>query len=397
MTGAPAPAPARIATYRLQFTPQFRFRDALALLPYLRDLGISHIYASPITQARTGSTHGYDVCDPRAVNPELGTRDELFALLRAVRAHGLGWLQDVVPNHLAVSAQNPYLWDVLAWGRRSRWAFLFDIDWDHPDLGGKLLLPQLGEPYVDSLRAGKLRLRWRERGPVLVYGGLELPLTGASVAALLDAAGLAPGISQALAESDGLIPAEARERLRAEALEMAVEPALRAELERVLAEVTDPLALDAVIVQQAWQLAWWRMGREQVGYRRFFAIDELIAVRMEDPRTFNLMHALACELVDSGLVDGLRIDHVDGLIDPTAYLRGLRARLPDAWLVVEKILGRDEELPVQWPIDGTTGYELLAGMTAACCAPASAARFGALHRRLTGSHVEPARLAGDLR
>ncbi len=397
MTAVRAPAPERIATYRLQFTPQFRFREALAVLPYLRGLGISHVYASPITRARAGSTHGYDVCDPRAVNPELGTRAELLELLRAARAQGLGWLQDVVPNHLAVSAQNPFLWDVLAFGRRSRWGFLFDIDWEHLDLGGKVLLPQLGEPYVDSLRAGRLRLRWQDRGPVLVYGGLELPLAGASVAALLDASGLAPEVSQALAESDGLIPAEERERLRAEALEMAAEPALRARLDQVLARVTDPLDIDAVVVQQAWQLAWWRMGRELVGYRRFFAVDELIAVRMEDPRTFELMHALAFELVDSGLVDGLRIDHVDGLVDPTAYLRGLRARLPGAWLVVEKILGRDEELPAQWPIDGTTGYELLARMTAACCAPSAQARFDALHHRLTGSHREPARLAGDLR
>ena len=384
----------RIATYRLQFTPSFGFRAARAVLPYLRDLGISHVYASPIAQANPGSQHGYDVCDPREPNGELGTFDDLVNLLAAARDHGLGWMQDIVPNHLAMSLHNPFLRDVLTFGQRSRWAFLFDIDWAVPDFRGRILLPLLGESYGHLLQSGAFSFTWQDFGPVLVYGDHQLPLAPGSIVPLLEQGGASTDLCAALIAAEVDPDSDQRTILLAVALRRSSDE--RTFLAGLLKRVQDPTAIDHVLQAQAWQLAWWRTGREVIGYRRFFAVDSLIAVRNEDPRAFPLMHGLVCELYDRGLVTGVRVDHIDGLRDPLAYLKHLRSRMPKAWILVEKILGQGETLP-PWPVDGTTGYEIINALTGVCCRVGAEARFTALHQRLTSTQVNATALASSLR
>lgn len=394
LLAVPATAVARVATYRLQFTPVFGFRAARTVLPYLRDLGVSHIYASPIARATPGSQHGYDVCDPREVNPDLGTYEDLIALLEDVRAHGMGWMQDIVPNHLAMCPHNPFLHDVLTFGQRSRWAFLFDIDWTLPDFHGRILLPILGDSYANLLQAGAFRLTWDETGPVLAYGDHRLPLAPGTIAPLLEEAGASPdlcaGLIATASEEDG----DQRAVFWAAVLRRT--PEEQAFLAERLERIQDLGTIDHVLQAQTWQLAWWRTGRELIGYRRFFAVDSLIAVRCEDERAFAVMHALTGELYDRGLISGVRVDHIDGLRDPGTYLARLRARLPDAWILVEKILGHGEPLP-DWPIDGTTGYEVITALTGLCCDVEAEKRFSLVHQRLTGASGNPTRLATRLR
>ena len=385
-----------IATYRLQFTPTFGFRDALKIVPYLRELGVSHIYASPITRARRGSTHGYDVCDPRVANPELGTEDELFTLLHAVRDAGMGWVQDVVPNHMAASTENPLWFDLLTHGRRSRWARLFDIDWDHPDLAGRILLPVLAEPYATCLRGGTLVIEPSSDGPRLACGDLRLPLDPQSLFLLFgdDAAcrELAAAVAIAAVETD----ADLRERKLVAGWGMLTDPQVNVAYTAACARMQgDPL--DRLLLAQPWRLAWWRSGREMIGYRRFFAVHELVAVHSDSDEAFATMHGLALTLADQGLIDVLRIDHIDGLRDPDAYLARLRARLPDTGILVEKILGRDEELPRRWPISGTTGYEFLANVGSACSDPAAWDQITTLQRRFVPDVEDRHKLATRLR
>lgn len=287
------------ATYRLQFRDGMDFQRAAGLAPYLADLGVSHLYASPIFAATAGSTHGYDVTDHGRFDAVLGGEDGFAALSAALERNGIGLLLDIVPNHMAASVQNPWWRDVLRHGRDSAYARYFDIDWT----AGKLLLPILGEPYGEAVAEGKLTLGERDGQPALLYYDTALPL--------------APGTE-------------------------------------ALGTVHD------IHEAQHWRLAYWRLAREALTYRRFFEISELVGVRVEDRPVFDAVHRLALRLVADGTVDGLRIDHVDGLADPKAYLDTLRAaaapRRP--YIVIEKILGEEEELPADWATDGTTGYEI---------------------------------------
>jgi (1->4)-alpha-D-glucan 1-alpha-D-glucosylmutase len=384
----------RIATYRVQFTPSFGFRAARSVIPYLRDLGISHVYASPIARATPGSLHGYDVCDPREVNPDLGTFDDLIGLMEEVRRNGMGWIQDVVPNHLAMSPHNPFLRDVLTFGQRSRWSFLFDIDWTLPDFTGRILLPVLGDSYAQLLESGAFHFTWDETGPVFTYGDHRLPLAPGSVAAVLERAGAPPDLCTALLAAEHEEDPDQRAVFLWSALQRPG-PELASAAEQ-LERIHDPAEVDRILQAQPWQLVWWRTGREVIGYRRFFAVDSLIAVRCEDERAFPLMHGLVFELHDRGLLSGVRVDHIDGLRDPRAYLERLRARLPDSWILVEKILAHTEPLP-EWPVDGTTGYEVINALTGLCCNPRAEARLTTFHQRIVGARTNPTNLAATLR
>lgn len=313
------------ATARLQLHAGFTFADAAALVPYYAGLGVSHLYLSPVTTARPGSTHGYDVTDFTQVNPELGGEAGLLALATRARAAGLGLVVDIVPNHMAADAAHNGWWrDVLAHGQRSAHAQVFDIDWQpaDPALQGKVLLPILGDPYWHTLTSGALRLERPPGGPAtLRYGDLDLPLAGP----------------------------------------MPDMPA-----------PTTPENLHALLERQHYRLAWWRTGAAELNWRRFFEITELVGVREENEDVFEAVHALPFRLYAEGWVDGLRVDHVDGLADPAGYCRRLRARLDTLrpgrpaegarahpWIVVEKILGEDEPLPPDWGVDGTTGYDFM--------------------------------------
>lgn len=322
------------ATYRLQLGPNLDFAGAADLVEYLSDLGVSHVYLSPVLEARQGSTHGYDVANPERVSDDLGGEAGLRLLAERARAAGLGLVIDIVPNHVGTGPDN-HLWDaLLAEGPAGEMAAFFDVDWRPalPGAEGKVILPVLGAPYGEVLHngelqvvedGGRLRLRYHEH---------SFPLSPPSVQAV--------------------------ERSGAE--ELRGEPGRPETWHR----------LHGLIEAQHYRLVDWRVGDAVVNYRRFFAINELAAVRVEDEQVFQRTHTKILELVRDGIVAGLRIDHVDGLSDPAGYLQRLRVEAPDAWIVVEKILGRGEVLP-PWPVDGTTGYDFLADCTRLFVDPAA--------------------------
>lgn len=340
------------ATARLQLHAGFTFADAAATIDYYAQLGISHLYLSPIFAARPGSTHGYDVTDHGRINPELGGEEGFAALVAQAQAAGLGIILDIVPNHMAADATHNAWWrDVLMRGRESRYAGHFDIDWEpaNDHLHGKLLLPVLGKPYWEALTDGEIALDLTAGPPVIRCGGQEFPLNPPTLPA--DLSTLAP-----------------------------------------LADNPAGVALDrlhALLERQPYRLAWWRTAAAELNWRRFFEISELVGVRVEDPTVFDDVHALVLSLLARGWIDGVRVDHVDGLADPGAYCRVLRERVDAAaeagraarvarakegpegvamsgagplarpWIVVEKILAEQETLPLDWHVDGTTGYDFM--------------------------------------
>lgn len=319
----PAVPPPPTATYRLQLQPEFPFDAAEAAVPYLASLGVSHLHLSPVLEAVPGSTHGYDVVDHARVRDELGGEEGLRSLSRTARAHGLGLVMDIVPNHMAaVPRHNHALWEVLREGPGSPYARWFDIDWDAGD--GRVLLPVLGRGVGDelaSLRVDGDVLRYHEHAFPLREGTGELPL---------------------------------------------------------------PRLLDA----QWYRLAWWRLARTELNYRRFFTISDLIGVRVEDPEVFDATHAKILELLREGVVEGLRIDHPDGLADPGAYLQRLQEATHGRWTVVEKILADGEQLPAAWPVAGTTGYDALRHLDGLFTDPAGAGELLGQYRRFTAPAVD---------
>ncbi|WP_281826778.1 malto-oligosyltrehalose synthase [Jannaschia rubra] len=284
------------ATYRLQFRNGMDFARAATLVPYWRDLGISHLYASPVFTAATGSTHGYDVTDPNEVEPLLGGRAGLEGLASALQAQGIGLILDIVPNHLAFSPETPWLDDVLRQGEDSAYARYFDIDWS----AGRLRLPWLPAPFEEMVEQGKISIA----GDRIQASDLTLPLR--------------PGSATG-----------------------------------------DPRTTHDA---QAWRVTHWRTEAAAITHRRFFTVTGLIGMRVEDEQVFEDMHRLTFDLIDAGVAQGLRVDHVDGLADPGTYLNRLRARLPDTPIWIEKILTGDEPLP-DWPVQGTTGYEAAVAIT----------------------------------
>ncbi len=362
------------ATYRVQLHAGFTFDDVTAVVPYLARLGISHLYTSPILQATPGSTHGYDVIDHSRVNVELGGEGGFRRLTDALRAHGMGLIVDIVPNHMAIAEGNRWWWDVLEHGPASRYAGHFDVDWDPPEsrLRNVILLPILGDHYGRILEAGEIRLARRGGRPVVEVADRALPVDPRTAGGLVaDAAVRARSdelafIGTALGElppstSSDAVDLARRQRdaevLGARLDELAGDATLAGAMDAAIAAVNaDPDRLDALLEDQNYRLALWRSASRDLGYRRFFDIDELIGLRMEDERVFADTHELVLAWLAEGRVDGVRIDHPDGLRDPAGYFAQLRGAAPEAWIVAEKILERDEALPTDWPIDGTTGY-----------------------------------------
>jgi (1->4)-alpha-D-glucan 1-alpha-D-glucosylmutase len=359
--------------------PGFGFAQAAELVSYLADLGISHLYASPYLQAVAGSTHGYDVVDPSRVNEELGGKAAHADLCRTLRATGLGQLIDIVPNHMAIAGrQNPWWWDVLENGPSSRYATYFDVDWEASEerWPNKVLLPVLGDHYGRILEDEKLQLSHEKGVFILRYEDHIFPVDPSSLVRLLGRAAESCGseLLAFLAESHARLPrptvtarqaVERRHRDKAVLLDLLtrlcqddpeVNQAIDAEVARLNA---DPDVLDRLIDQQNYRLAFWRTASRDLGYRRFFDIKDLAGLRVEDMEVFRALHALPITWVQMGWVDGLRIDHPDGLRDPGEYFHRLREACPDAWIIAEKILEPEEKLPSEWPIAGTTGYDFL--------------------------------------
>jgi len=347
------------ALARLQFHAGFTLDDAVDVVDYYADLGISHLYASPILRARRGSTHGYDVVDCHQVNPEIGGEDALRRLVAKLRERGMGLVVDIVPNHMGTGTQNAWWMDVLRHGRESRYAGHFDIEWQVPDplVRGRLLLPVLGDGYDRTLRDGQLRLvRHRDEWMLQVYDE-RLPLSPETSASLGDDA-----VAAHDPETD-----EGR------------------------------ATLHALIERQHYRLAFWKLASDMVNYRRFFDVNELVGLRIERTAVFEDVHKTIFRLYAEGLIDGLRCDHVDGLADPRRYCRQLRHRLDKlrtqrpagaprdtAYLVVEKILAEDESLRLDWRTDGTTGYEFMDQVSAVLHDESGEAPLTELWRKLTG-------------
>ncbi|MDQ2726840.1 MAG: malto-oligosyltrehalose synthase [Actinomycetota bacterium] len=369
----------------------FGFGHAEALVDYLAGLGVSHLYLSPILQAAPGSTHGYDVVDPTRVNAELGGSEGYARLCATASAAGLRQLVDVVPNHMAITGRdNHWWWDVLENGPASVYASHFDVDWDPPEskLRNVVLLPILGDHYGRELEAGNLRLE-REGGSfVLRYYDHAAPIAPRTLDAILEGAVARLGSVTAtegdpapvaaelasIATAFGRLPLSTDTDAKSVAERHRDKEILRTRLGRLCetrpevaaatdAAVTDLAgdvdALDALLDRQNFRLAWWRTAGEELDYRRFFDINDLAGIRVEDPTVFADSHQLILDWLEQALVDGIRIDHVDGLRDPDTYLARLQAAAPGTWVVVEKILEGAEILPSAWPVAGTTGYDWL--------------------------------------
>jgi len=389
------------ATYRIQLNADFGFRDVEGLLDYLADLGAFWIYASPIFKARRKSAHGYDSVDPNRLNPELGTDSDFDDLISGVRKREMGWLQDVVPNHMAYTGENALLADLFSLGENSRFHPFFDIFWEipHGDFRGRVTAPFLGNPLTDCLERREIAIELRQGSLGVAYYDHFFPLRLSSYG-ILDPG--ASGLEKVLpkgAEDDleRIIVGLAAEEKTAPSLErderigehrknlqdlVDRHPEIRRFVLRRLSrfhaekEQADGVtSLRKLLSDQVYRLRYWRTATREINYRRFFDINELICLRQEDPDVFHYTHGLLRRLVREEKIDGLRIDHVDGLRFPEQYLKRLRKTFGDIYLAVEKILGPEEPLPPSWPVQGTTGYGFADRVTRLFCRPDAQGRL----------------------
>jgi (1->4)-alpha-D-glucan 1-alpha-D-glucosylmutase len=397
-----------VATYRVQMRPEFGFDAAAEVVAYLAELGVSHLYCSPYLQAAAGSTHGYDVTDPSRVNEELGGEGGHERLARALSVHGMAQVLDVVPNHMAIIGRaNAWWWDVLENGPASRYARYFDVDWDSPQarLRNTVLLPILPDHYGRVLEAGELLLVRRDGGFEIHHHEHQMPVAPRSLDGLLAAAAASCGspdlafIADAcgsLPEATATDPASTARRhrdkgvLRGQLARLAAErPEVAAAIDaEVAATNADVDRLDALMQRQNYRPAFWRTAGRELDYRRFFDVHTLVGLRVEDERVFADSHARILDWVRRGILDGLRVDHPDGLYDPGQYFERLRRAAPRSWIVAEKILAPGERLPADWPVDGTTGYDFLRRADGLFVDPAGEAPLTALYAELTGAPAD---------
>lgn len=455
------------ATYRLQLNSAFTFRNATELIPYLAELGISHLYCSPYFRARPGSVHGYDVVDHNTLNPEIGTAEDFEKLVATLREHGMGHILDFVPNHVGImGADNTWWMDVLENGKASRYAEVFDIDWSPPTtvIAEKLLVPVLGDPYGTVLERGELQLRYEpEHGSFAVFyfehrfpidpqtypvvlervlARLPAPRSETDTRARMTATHLAAGPADAgsAAAIMGTVetPAQDTARLELESLvaafrnlpsresctpEQIIErdrdkeihkrrlaalvettPGLRAAIDAATKELSgtpdDARSFDALhdlLEKQCYRLAYWRVAADDINYRRFFDVNDLAALRMENDAVFEATHRLALGLVRDGKLDGLRIDHPDGLYDPAGYFDRLQREASPGWapgsplplyVLVEKITASFERLPTSWPVHGTTGYNFTNAMNGVFVDPRAKTRLDRIYRVFIGDYLD---------
>ena len=399
-----------VSTYRVQFGPQFRFTDGERIVPYLDELGIGHLSAAPYFRARPGSTHGYDVVDPARFNPEIGDESEHRAMIAALHAHGMGHLVDFVPNHMGIGADNPWWYDILTWGTLSPFSHFFDIEWHKSSTGGgKVVLPQLGDHYGSVVERGELSVSVDGAGGVLTlhYFDHRWPLTPPSYGTVLAFSALAAppetaALLRELAASFTALRGRPREAAKRTALrnraaelqrELAGRIAADASFARALGDgcaafVGDPNRLDALLAAQHYRLAYWRVSSDEINYRRFFDINDLAGLRVEDAEVLGRTHALVFAMIADERIQGLRIDHIDGLYNPGGYVnllvdRAAALRQP-LYLVVEKILLGGERLRRDWRIAGTTGYDFMNLALGLFVDPQAEAGFERIYRRVIG-------------
>lgn len=367
------------ATYRIQLNSDFDFNAAAEIVPYLARLGISHLYCSPYLQAAPKSTHGYDIVDYHRISDELGGAAGHEKLCAALRDAGISQILDIVPNHMAITGrENPWWWDVLENGPASRYSAYFDVDWEPPEarLRNSVLLPVLGDHYGRVLDAGEIELA-REGGDFIFrYYERTFPAAPRSLDILLAQASQLAGSDELafISDSIGALPSSTTTDLESllrrhrdihvlKALMRQIiesSPRIAGAIDEAIRTVNDNRdLLHTMLERQNFRLAYWRAGERDLGYRRFFDISNMIGLRMENEPVFYDTHSLVLRWLRDGVLDGVRVDHIDGLRDPLTYLKQIAKAAPRAWVVVEKILQAGERLRESWPIAGTTGYDFL--------------------------------------
>ncbi|RRB04936.1 malto-oligosyltrehalose synthase [Larkinella rosea] len=387
-----------VATYRIQFHSGFTFADFEKILPYLTKLGIGTLYASPVFEAVPGSMHGYDGVNPNQINPEIGTEKQLRALSKKLRKEGIGWLQDIVPNHMAYHPNNPWLMDVLEKGPLSRFVPFFDTVWTSQLFRGRLAVPFLGAPVGEVIENRELNVAFRDGRFVLTYFDTAYPLRLRSYPAVLQATDrpMPESIQQLL---DQIRPIQLIEEPEAYALainefrqqliSILKNPPAKAYVKSCLSAINrQPDRIQQLADEQHYKLSYHQETDRRINFRRFFTVTNLIGLNIQNDEVFAVFHQQIKALLDEGVLTGLRIDHIDGLFDPGRYLKQLRALVGDeTYLVVEKILGADEPLPDAWPVQGTTGYEFLAQVNNLLTQSASEAVFTRFYQQLVNDRA----------
>ncbi|TLV02581.1 malto-oligosyltrehalose synthase [Dyadobacter luticola] len=384
-----------VSTYRIQFHKGFSFQDFENLIPYFQKLGVGTIYASPILESVPGSTHGYDGVNPGKINPELGTLEDLKNISGNLKESGIGWLQDIVPNHMAFDPGNPWLMDVLEKGKLSEYAPAFDTALNSKLFKGKLMVPFLGQELADVIEADGIKLKYQDNRFMVSYEGAAYPLNPLSYITLLsfDHEGQSESVQQLLSqlreltdEEDAKVFSGRWSEFLLQLASLAKNEQIRVYLDRALEHFNnDKAELQKILDEQAYELCFWQQTEEKINFRRFFTVNGLICLNMQDDQVFDQYHELVKELVADGTFQGLRIDHIDGLYDPTGYLEKLRKLVgEDTYIVAEKILEKSEELPTSWPIEGTTGYEFLAMVNNIFTNQAAEPAFDAFYKKLSG-------------
>jgi malto-oligosyltrehalose synthase len=360
-----------VATYRIQFNKDFTFKHLEHIIPYLHQLGVSTIYASPIFEATPGSTHGYDVVNPLRINPEIGTLKQLESISKTLKKFNIGWLQDIVPNHMAFHQNNTWLMDVLEKGKRSAYIDFFDIIWSAPVYHSRVMVPLLGLPFEDALNDGQIKIALRDGQFVFTYADQYYPLNLHAYITILQTVTVdkPETIHQLIEEAKALQQSnddktynirftELKQQLKSLYQQLPTKKYLKTCVEQVYKQ---PTLLQQLSDEQYYQLCYWQETEKQINYRRFFTVNGLICLNMQNPAVFNKCHELVKTLLDKDIIQGLRLDHIDGLYDPTVYLKRLRKLTGnETYIVVEKILEDGESFPQNWSVQGNTGYDFLA-------------------------------------
>ncbi|HTF17085.1 MAG TPA: malto-oligosyltrehalose synthase, partial [Chryseolinea sp.] len=381
-----------VSTYRLQFNKDFTFQHAEELVEYLSHIGVRTLYASPIFAAVPGSPHGYDVVNPFAINPEIGTEEQLRSLAGKLQACGIGWIQDIVPNHMAYHPGNPWLMDAMEKGFLSPYAQVFDTTWSGDFHTARPMAPFLNAPLEEVIERGELHVAYHHNRICLRYGDLYFPLNSRSYGELLNVPGVPSSIAAFVTQLEDLHriddPVQYTLRWHELLLQFSslIQDASTADLvENVLQETSaDYNAMSKIAGNQFYRMCDWRETDERINYRRFFLVNGLICLNMHVEKVFALYHERLAAFVREGIFQGIRVDHIDGLFDPVTYLKRLRELCgPSCYIVVEKILEHGEQLDVTWPIQGTTGYEFLSAVNNLFTRSSAENRFSKFYQSLT--------------
>ena len=389
-----------IATYRLQFHKEFTFNDLEKLVPYLKKLGVSTVYASPVFKSTAGSMHGYDGVNPNKIDPEIGSLDTLKLISGKLKTEGMGWLQDIVPNHMAFHSENPWLMDMLEKGTQSMYSTFFDVAWNSRLFQGKLMVPFLGSDLEELIHRGEVKVEYGANRLVVKYEDSVFPINPKSYLRILSDETTSENqailqiisqIQEAKEIEDPYLFSQRWNEILLQLKSLRSDERVRNWLDEKLAKINgDEKKLRDLIDHQTYALCHWQKTEQQINFRRFFTVNGLICLNIQNEEVFNEYHKLTKTLIDEGVFQGIRIDHIDGLYDPDLYLQQIRELTgEDTYVVVEKILGQDEEMPEKWPIQGTTGYEFLATVNNVLTNASAEKQFTEFYHELTGVQDAP--------